>query len=140
MTSLLEKRYTCSFFTLNILSQQHLLEGFLVTARDYFRDLGLPVRAGGLDVVRMSPSLKKDEILRVHKQLYQKWKPMLDLQRGPKDVHLSIGRTSQKKLDSLGCKEENLCRVYTVPILGSRRLGCTWASVHCIQCSMRSAG
>ena len=47
MTSLLEKRYTCSFFTLNVLNQQHLVEGFLQPARQYFQQLGVAVGGGG---------------------------------------------------------------------------------------------
>ena len=47
MSSLLEKHYTCSFFTLNVLSQRHLIEGFLKPARDYFLQSANPVGGGG---------------------------------------------------------------------------------------------
>ena len=114
ITSLQERRYTCSFFTLNVLNQEHLIEGFLKPAREFYRAQGIPVGGGGeLDVVRMFPSLKKEKIIAARNKLYERWKPMLDLQRGTKDVHFSISKSANKKLDEVGAKGTNLWRVYT---------------------------
>ena len=47
ISSLLERRYTCSFFTLNVLNQEHLIEGFLKPAREFYSAQGIPVGGGG---------------------------------------------------------------------------------------------
>ena len=48
MSSLLEKHYTCSLFTLNVLSRRHLMEGFLTPAHAYFfLQFDTPVGGGG---------------------------------------------------------------------------------------------
>ena len=36
IASLLERHYTCAFVTLTVLSQQHLVEGFLQPAQEFF--------------------------------------------------------------------------------------------------------
>ena len=113
ISSLLERRYTCSFFTLNVLNQEHLIEGFLKPAREFYSAQGIPVGGGELDVVRMFPSLKKEKIIAARKKLYERWKPMLDLQRGTKEVNFSISKSANKKLDEVGAKGANLWHVYT---------------------------
>ena len=63
--------------------------------------------------MRMFPSLKKETIIAARNKLYERWKPMLDLQRGTKDVHFSISKSANKKLDEVGAKGTNLWHVYT---------------------------
>ena len=47
IASLLERHYTCAFVTLNVLSQQHLVEGFLQPAQEFFLQQELDVGGGG---------------------------------------------------------------------------------------------
>ena len=118
VATLLEKHYTCAFTILNVLSQQHMITGFLEPARQYFRETKTPVWGGGgggeLDVVRMFPSLKREKIVSAHERLLKRWRPQLDLQCACKDVHISVAKTSAKRMDAVGVKGTSLWNTYTV--------------------------
>jgi len=55
----------------------------------------------------MFPSLKRDRIISAHQKLAGRYAKMRDLHRGTKDVHFSIARTKDKKLDAIGLKGMN---------------------------------
>ena len=114
VSSVPERHYTCAFVTLNVLSQQHLIEGFLKPARTYFKARDDAVGGGELDVVRMFPSLSREKIVQAHTKLLKRWKPQLDLQRLTKDVHISVGKTTETRMDCVGIKGHNLWNVYTM--------------------------
>ena len=114
ISSVLERHYTCAFVTLNVLSQQHLIQGFFEPAKAYFSEHNEAVGGGELDVVRMFPSLSREKIVKARTTLLKRWKPQLDLQRLQKNVHVSVGKTSDTKMDCVGIKGQNLWNVYTV--------------------------
>jgi|Transcript_5570 hypothetical protein len=107
MAQLMHRAYTLSFVTMNILDQQHLITGFIEPARAYFLEINIPMGGGGLDLARMFPSLKRDRIISAHQKLAGRYAKMRDLHRGTKDVHFSIARTKDKKLDAIGLKGMN---------------------------------
>ena len=109
MSSLLERWYMWSFFTLNVLNQEHLIEGFLKPAREYFKTQGVAIGGGGAGCSTDVPlPKKKKKSSRHEKSCTHGGKPMLDLQRGAKEVHFSISKTANKKLDEVGVKGTNL--------------------------------
>ena len=99
---------TTHVHVLNVLSQQQLINGSLEPARQYFAEHNDPVGRGELDVVRMFPSLGREKIVHAHTKLLKRWKPQLDLQRLCKDGHISIGKTTNTKMDCVGVKGQNL--------------------------------
>ena len=62
----------------------------------------------------MNPSLGREKIIQAHTKLLKRWKPQLDLQRLCKDVHISVGKTTNTKMDCVGVKGHNLWNVYTM--------------------------
>ena len=114
ISCVLERHETCAFVTLNVLSWQHLIQGFLEPAKAYFIEHNEAVGGGELDVVRMFPSLRPEKIVQAHTTLLERWKPQLDLRRLQKNVHRSVGKTSDTKMDCVGIKGQNLWNVYTV--------------------------
>ena len=52
--------------------------------------------------------------MQAHKKLLQRWKPQLDLQRHCKDVHISVGKPIDKRMDCVGVKGRQLWNVYTI--------------------------
>ena len=114
IAQLMERAYTLSFVTMNILDQQHLIKGFIEPARAYFLEHGVPVGGGELDLARMFPSLKRDRIVSAHRELAARYAKMRDLHRATKDIHFSIARTTDKKLDAIGLKGTNCWRTFTM--------------------------
>ena len=62
----------------------------------------------------MFPSLKREKIVSAHERLLKRWRPQLDLQRACKDVHISVAKTSAKRMDAVGVKGTSLWNTYTV--------------------------
>ena len=114
MVQLMERAYTLSFVTLNILDQRHLISGFIEPAREFFREHNIPVGAGELDLSRMFPSLNRDRIIDAHKRLAARYAKMCHLHRGTKELHFSVARTKDKKLDAIGIKGTNCWRVFSM--------------------------
>ena len=62
----------------------------------------------------MFSSLKLDRIVSAHRELAARYAEMRDLHRETKDIHFSIARTKEKKLDAIGLKGTNCWRTFTM--------------------------
>ena len=69
---------------------------------------------GGLDMVRMFPSLNREKIVNAPQRLVRRWRPQLDLQCGAKEVYIYVGKTSDKTMDCVGVRGHQLWNTYSV--------------------------
>ena len=65
-------------------------------------------------MVRMFPSPDREKIVSAHQCLVRRWKPQLDLQRGAKELYISVGKTSDKTMDCVGVRGHQLWNAYSI--------------------------
>ena len=105
--TVLVKAYTDMFVTLQLSDQDHLIDSFLIPARDECATTGVAMGGFELDVERMFPSILRHRVMKAWEDLAKRYATMGNTKRvGGNDIYVSIDRGGNQKLGCAGRKSD----------------------------------